>query len=237
MLTTPLTPLVWQSATAAPALEGPELHLWRIDIGPGGGDPHALWNNLSAEEQARADRLSVPARCDAYVRAHAGLRQVLSLYLDRAPREVRLMTGETGKPLLADAGLGLHFNLTTTAELALLGVSRWGPVGVDCERLDPRRDLAAVARRMFPPALAEAVVGAPEPLRLERFYRAWTALEAEVKCDGRGLGRRSLPAGATPVIRHCIPAEGFIAAVAREALPQVYAWRGLRLEGARRSRD
>jgi 4'-phosphopantetheinyl transferase len=60
------------------------------------------------------------------------------------------------------------------------------PLGVDCERLDPRTNLAGIARRMFPPEVADAVLASPEPDRLTRFYRAWTALEAEVKATVAG---------------------------------------------------
>jgi 4'-phosphopantetheinyl transferase len=70
--------------------------------------------------------------------------------------------------------------LSTGADAAL---------GVDCEWIRPRANLPTIARRLFEPATVAALEAAPESERLERFHIAWTALEADVKCDGRGLFR------------------------------------------------
>ncbi len=150
--------------------------------------------------------------------------------MDRRPEELVFLRGGAGKPYLKDNPL--HFNLTTSADLALLGVSLAEPVGVDCEQLRPRVEVDGVARRMFPAEVAEGVIAAPHAERLELFYRAWTALEADVKSDGRGLFRRQAdPAVDAPRIDHCVPEPGFIAAVARVRLPPVEQWRALMLDG------
>lgn len=224
MSTTPLIALAWDPVRAAPPLSRDGLHLWSIDLGSGGGDADRLWQTLSPDERFRADRLSISERREAHIRAHARLREILALYLKTNPQALVFTIGETGKPALDGEVPHLHFNLTTSADLALLGISHT-PLGVDCERLDQRRDLVAIARRMFPCPAADAVAAAQGAERVDHFYRAWTALEAEVKADGRGLGRRiSAPDSSPPLIRHCIPRPGFIAAVARTALPPVRDW-------------
>ncbi|MCK7581755.1 MAG: 4'-phosphopantetheinyl transferase superfamily protein [Chromatiales bacterium] len=98
-------------------------------------------------------------------------------------------------------------------------------LGVDCEWIRPRGNLLTIARRLFEPETVAELEAAPESERLERFHIAWTALEADVKCDGRGLFRPRPPGTSVPEIAHVIPAPGYIAAVARAGLPPIEHWR------------
>jgi 4'-phosphopantetheinyl transferase len=223
--------LEWDQVHRAPILRGGDLHLWKIATAGQGAPPaDDLWCLLSDPEQERAARLRLTLHRERYLRAQGGLRKILASYLDRQPERLVFLRGSAGKPYLEDTPL--HFNLTTSGDVALLGVSLQEPVGVDCEHMRPRTELEGVARRMFPPAVAELVIAAPYPERLGHFYLAWTALEADVKSDGRGLfGPKSEPAGDAPQIHHCIPEPGFVAAVARAQLPSVQQWRALMLEG------
>jgi 4'-phosphopantetheinyl transferase len=81
---------------------------------------------------------------------------------------------------------------------------------------------------MFSPQVAQALAETPEPERLDAFYTAWTALEGEVKADGRGLfgprERGAATAHRALRVAHFRPAPGFIAAVARADLPLVEQW-------------
>jgi 4'-phosphopantetheinyl transferase len=126
-------------------------------------------------------------------------------------------------------GARLEFNLTTTADIALVGVSLDSALGVDCEQVRPRTEMMAVARRMFAPRAVADLARLPESRRLEAFYRAWTALEADAKADGRGLFRPRASGAVPAEIRHAIPAAGHIAAVAREVLPPIRSWAALEL--------
>jgi 4'-phosphopantetheinyl transferase len=223
--------LRWDAVDRAPTLHPGDLHLWKIATA-GQGRPPAddLWALLSDAERERAARLRLNLHRERYLRAQSGLRRILASYVGCAPDAIVFLRGGAGKPYLEDTPL--HFNLTTSGDLALLGVSLQEPVGVDCEHVRPRSELEGVARRMFPPMVAERVIAAPYPERLGHFYRAWTALEADVKSDGRGLfGRKNDPVGDLPQIDHCIPEPGFLAAVARVRLPSVQHWRALVLEG------
>lgn len=204
------------------------LHLWRIRTDAEGIDlAHGL-SLLGERQRTRAARMRHQPYRERYVRAHAGLREILSRYLDTPPGSLRFDYGTAGKPALACAAVPLSFNLTTTGDLALVAVCAGiGPseeIGVDCELIRPRRDIEAVAQRMFAPEAVQAIKAAPPSERLARFYRAWTALEADAKADGRGLFRPR-PAGAQPpAVLHCIPETGYIAAVARPTLPPVTDW-------------
>lgn len=189
------------------------------------------WASLSPSERQRADRLRLNRHRIRYVRAHASLRRILGLYLNKEPSAIDFAIGSSGKPKLADAQSGLEFNLTTSGDLALVAVSLGYPVGVDCERIREQRDLIAISRRMFEAGEAERIAGTPGGERATRFFRSWTALEAGVKADGRGLARRKEVSPLGPLrIAHCVPEPGFLAAVAREKLPAVSDWATLELD-------
>lgn len=214
----------WQPRMAAPRLESGALHLWHIRTDDRGADQQRCLALLESLQRRRAEGMRHRAYRERYVRAQAGLRRILAFYLDCEPQDIRLRYGEAGKPRLSTGRVPIGFNLTTTGDLALVGVARGTEIGIDCERIRPGRDIEAIARRMLDPEQCRAIADAPEPDRLERFYRAWTALEADAKADGRGLFRPRSPGRARPEVRHFIPEDGYIAAVAGEHLPPAAAW-------------
>lgn len=224
-----LEQILWSPASTAPPLEPGSLHLWIIRCGPGEADPRNLRHLLSPHERDRADRFYLDRHRERYVRSHAGLRSILSLYRGMSPRGIDLIYGPAGKPALAG---GPEFNMTTSADLALLAVRADRPVGIDCERLRPRSQLLAIAGRMFDAETAQQVEMASDAQRLEVFARAWTALEARVKADGRGLFQAQNPSPMPDLgIRHFIPEPGYIAAIACPDLPPRTQWTAMRLTG------
>lgn len=124
------------------------------------------------------------------------LRQVLARYLDQGAEKIELSVGEHGKPRLTDEQL--HFNLSHSGTLALIAVCGDREVGVDVERIEPGRDLIALAERALLPAAVEAVREAAEAERAATFYRHWACHEARLKCLGTGIG--SLPPPGSPAV-------------------------------------
>ncbi|MGQ9830602.1 MAG: 4'-phosphopantetheinyl transferase family protein [Thermochromatium sp.] len=210
-------------------LEPDSLHLWRIETGENGLDPDDGWAQLSEVQRVRVEALRHDRQRERYLRALAGLNRVLATYLGRSPAQIRIARHSTGKPYLAGTDCWLSFSFSHSGDLALVAVSAGeeAAVGVDCEQIRPRVNTLAIARRLFDPETVAELEALSESRRLERFYRAWTALEADVKCDGRGLLRPRPPTAVAPQIAHVIPAPGYIAAVARARLPPVETWRML----------
>jgi 4'-phosphopantetheinyl transferase len=126
-------------------------------------------------------RLSSGDRDDA---ARA-LREILAAYLEASPDGIRVVTGEHGKPELADGAL--RFNLSHSGDLALVAVARERDVGVDVERIDARRDALALAERALDADGAAAVQAATVADRAAVFHRGWVRREAVAKCAGTGL--------------------------------------------------
>ncbi len=78
----------------------------------------------------------------------------------------------------------LHFNLSHSGALCLCALSD-APVGVDVERIRPRR--AGLPRYCMEDAEYSAYLAAGEGW--EEFYRIWTLKEAWAKQTGQGLGQ------------------------------------------------
>jgi 4'-phosphopantetheinyl transferase len=227
--------LQWKQASRAPQPAPDALHLWRIDLhrGDAADDARGL-ATLSSHQRARHDRLRSPVHRRRYLRTQAGCRAVLAGYLGVEPAAVAFRYGPAGKPELAgDAGAGLRFNLTGTDDLALLAVGVDLPLGVDCEGVHPRSDLHGIAKRMFAPEVATRLAELPSAHQLFQFYLHWTALEARVKADGRGLaGYRDADLPGLAVAHAMVDVVGtpaYVCAVARQQLPAPARWQALGL--------
>jgi phosphopantetheinyl transferase len=137
--------------------------------------------------EAHVWRMELP-RTDRRAAARGALREILGAYLGTEPDKVELVVGERGKPALAGSPPPLAFSLSHSGGLALIALAPGGAeVGVDVERLRPRRDLVRLAARWLPEDDARAVAEAPEAEREAVFYAAWTRYEARAKCTGAGL--------------------------------------------------
>jgi phosphopantetheinyl transferase len=158
------------------------IHIWRVDLAGGGRSA-----------------------------ARASLGGLLAAYLGTVGPPA-LVTDADGKPRLAETPDRLSFNLAHSADLALVAVAAGGMhVGVDVERIKPRRDLIRLAARWLP-ADAEVIATAGAEFREELFYAAWTRHEARVKCTGAGLA--GPPPGPDVVAWQLAIDPGYAAAVA-----------------------
>lgn len=201
----------WRDVRRPPAAG---LHVWRISLSVEPGPCAAT--TLSADELARARRLVDPAARARHLALRQALRAILARYVDSGPAQLRFGREARGKPFVAEPPTDWTFNLSDSRELALLAVSRTGPVGVDLEHLRPlpRRD--GIARRIFAAAQVAALEASPVEARDALFFRHWTAFEALQKATGAGLaGPRADPADWR--VRHFVPAPGAIAALAHPA--------------------
>ena len=143
----------------------------------------ALGGVLTADELLRAGRMKSERGRTRAVVTRAALRRLLARELGRRPEEIAFSVGRHGKPRLDDTSSGVRFNLSHSADLALIAIARDVEVGVDLEEMKPRADLDRVARRVFTEAEREAVALGGE----QAFYRHWVAKEAFVKATGRGV--------------------------------------------------
>ncbi|OAP48716.1 4'-phosphopantetheinyl transferase family protein [Sinorhizobium americanum] len=181
-----------------PSLEriGPStIDIWQWSIAAEATQAEAHLPLLSAVDRARASRFIHAHDRHRFIVGRAGLRLVLSRYLHIPPARIGLAYNAFGKPRIAAAMVPeLHFNLSHSADVAMLAVSDHYPVGLDIEEIKPLKE--DVATHFFSPRECAELAALPAEHYLAGFYRCWTRKEAFVKAHGAGL---SLPLDAFDV--------------------------------------
>ena len=149
---------------------------------------HRLWPLLDAAEHARAERFKFDWLRRRFTVSHAMVRLVLAERVGVEPAALRFEAGPHGKPALVGAGAGaVDFNLSHSADRAVVAVCAAGAVGVDVELVRELSHVEQVADRILSPEELEQFNAAADPHRfvLER----WTCKEAVVKQSGDGITR------------------------------------------------
>lgn len=143
---------------------------------------------MSARERERAARFATEELRHRYVVTQGVARQILSQCTGIAPEAITYALSENGKPRLAnETATDLEFNLTHSADLMLMAVTRGGPVGVDVERIRPMDDGLSIAKRFFSDHEATWLKSLSAEERDPAFFRLWTRKEALLKATGDGI--------------------------------------------------
>lgn len=159
------------------------IHVVAVDLAVESGVLASLAELLSDDEQQRAARFRFEIHRRRYVAARGQLRRILSAYTGVAPEAVAFTYGPKGKPSVA----GIEFNLSHSADLGAVALTRATPVGIDVEMMRPTRDLDGLARVSFSPREQQQLRALSGEEKLEAFFRCWTRKEAYVKATGDGL--------------------------------------------------
>ena len=206
-----------------------EVHVW-LSFLTGDDDRLTRFKNmLSPDELARADRLRDQKACETFIAGRSFLRETVARYLGKDPASLRFITGDQGKPRLADDG-PLRFNISHSGDLCILAVTVGSEVGIDLElRRDdlPYRDMA---RRYFSPRERDELFSLTDQEQLDAFYRCWTRKEAWLKGCGTGFTQPSdsfdvslLPGHPPALIAHrTLPGEPARWSLADISLPDGY---------------
>jgi 4'-phosphopantetheinyl transferase len=218
-----------------------DLEIVLVDLGAS----HALLESeeastprLSASDRLRIDRLSGdPVRQSLWRAARIATRIVLERVAGPRVRGADFEIASGGRPSLGEGFP--HFNVSHTADVALIAVCRSSPVGVDVER---HRALSISAeRRQRIVAAAARFTGneAADPDNDVNVLIAWVRLEAVAKARGSGIGvllteqgvigsareKREKSAKSSPVVTDLDVGTSYVAAVAADALPEKIAVR------------
>jgi 4'-phosphopantetheinyl transferase len=163
-----------------------DLAIWHGKVSAEDAHYPAYWRVLDAGEQAHAGKLNNPLLHKRYVEIHGRLRNLLAQTLNEPPEQIRIKKAEHGKPYLADYP-ELAFNLSHTADRAMIAVARQCQLGVDIEICKPRHNLSGLVEKCFAKEEAAYWEQLSEPQKIQAFYRFWTQKEAFVKATGRGI--------------------------------------------------
>jgi 4'-phosphopantetheinyl transferase len=170
-----------------------EVQIWAVALDPPAAVAERLASCLAADERQRAARFRFERHRRQYEVGRGALRTLLGGYLGLPPGEVCFAYGERGKPSLASpppGGSDLHFNLSNSNELALVGFVRGVELGVDVEYRKPMADLEQIAERFFSASERDALRQLPAHQKPEGFFNCWTRKEAYLKAVGQGLAAR-----------------------------------------------
>ena len=161
------------------------IRLWSLRLDDRGTRSARAASILSPEERERASRILDARRRARFERVRVALRELLGAALGTAPACVQIRQGHTGKPYID--GSPVCFSVSHARDVALIGITRAGPVGVDVQRLRPDQDPLRVAKHFFHESEAEAMAALPPAAAADAFLRAWTAKEAVLKALGIGI--------------------------------------------------
>jgi 4'-phosphopantetheinyl transferase len=171
-----------------PELTAGEIHVWRVSSRREFREAVPFTSLLSADERRRAGQFRFEKDRRLYVAAHGALRALLGAYEGVDGREVQLVSGAQGKPMIAaPAGTDLQFNLSHSHELALVAVTRARAIGVDVEQVKYEFAFEEIAGRYFTPRETAVLLALPKELQRAAFFKCWTSKEAFLKAKATGL--------------------------------------------------
>jgi 4'-phosphopantetheinyl transferase len=179
----------WPRQMQPPALSADDVHAWAVPLNVSQRAYDGLLATLASTERERASEFRFDDPRRRYVITRGTLRKLLGTYLHLHPTEINLTIGENEKPQLASehSTADLHFNVSHSGDLAVLGFAVGCKLGIDVEQLRDVGHLEQIARRFFHPSEIEAVLASAASGRNLAFLRCWTSKEAIVKALGTGI--------------------------------------------------
>jgi 4'-phosphopantetheinyl transferase len=176
------------SGTSPFQLACDDVHTWCVSLDVPPETCAGLYAILTCDERNRSARFRFERDRRCFIVAHGVLRELLGHYLGTHPGEIHFVSNAFGKPALStEFGSRLKFNLSHSADLALIAIAAEADIGVDIEYIRTQPDHAEVARCFFPAADVDQWSRLPRHLHAQAFFSCWTKKEAFVKACGEGL--------------------------------------------------
>lgn len=181
----------WSSRPEALPVASDEIHVWAAPLNLPSKELDAYAAALSPDEAAQAERFKFEKHRNRFAAGRGMLREILGRYLQAKPAALRFDCSRNGKPTLTGefAGRGIHFNLSHSEDLALIAVTRIGPVGIDIEFVREIKDMDGLVARFFSRRENELFRKVPSGEKPRAFFNLWTRKEALLKATGEGITR------------------------------------------------
>ena len=181
---------LWEKPQSELTLAEKDIHVWRADLDLPTIGFQNLYETLSIDERARAERFHFEKDRKRFIARHGILRTILGCYLNVEPSRLQFSYGKNGKPALADTfgKEAILFNMSDSEDLAIYGFTRDQEIGVDIERIDDIPEMHEIAERFFSARENAVFRSLPESKKREAFFNCWTRKEAFIKAKGEGLG-------------------------------------------------
>jgi 4'-phosphopantetheinyl transferase len=165
------------------------VHLWWIDLDGLARSGRHIADNLSPDERRRAERSSGGVTGSRFALGRGCLREIVGAYCEVHPSLVKFEYGPCGKPSLAGVSGAdrLTFSTSYADRLMVIAVAIGEELGIDIEPLKRHRNIAPIADAVFSQDEIDLLGVMPQRKRETAMVRGWTAKEAVLKADGRGL--------------------------------------------------
>lgn len=160
------------------------IDLWRVDLSNPDLEQPAI---LAHDENRRAEKFAFDAGRNNYVRSRCTLRRILGGCLNYPAEKIEFRYNEHDKPALAVPDVGVQFNLSHSADIALIGVGKDRRVGVDVNHTGRTSGWEAIVKRTFTVTEQNSFFAQPKEFQEEIFYRVWSQKEAYTKAIGDGF--------------------------------------------------
>jgi 4'-phosphopantetheinyl transferase len=184
----PRSVAVWSQAPSRLTYPTGRVDVWRVNL----DEPPTAASEasvLSADEIARANRFHFEKDRIHFTQCRSALRVVLAGYLAIPASEIRFEYLPSGKPqLVAEQNpCVLQFNVSHSANIALIAVGSEHRLGVDIEKTRCDVDTTSLAERFFSLRERAGLQALPDHLLVPGFFACWTRKEAFLKATGDGL--------------------------------------------------
>lgn len=169
-------------------LTSDEVHTWCVSLDLPPEMCARLEATLTGDERNRSARFRFERDRQRFIVAHGVLRDLLGRYLEIQPGQITFAYNAFGKPDLSpEFGSRLTFNLSHSADRALIAIAADSSVGVDLEYIQTQTESADIARHFFSSTEVDHLNALPSHLYAEAFFSCWTKKEAYLKACGDGL--------------------------------------------------
>lgn len=142
-------------------------------------------NHALPEERQTWQSIGQLARRQEYLLSRGLLRRLLAERLQCRPDALQFCSNPHGKPVLNDGRW--QFNLSHSGDWLAIALCATGPLGVDIEMGQRRRQILPLARRFYAQSEYEWLLALPEAEQEPAFYRFWSRKEAVLKAYGAGI--------------------------------------------------
>lgn len=130
---------------------------------------------FSEDERQQAEHYRRPARRLQFLVARGLLRWLLQQRWNYSPTASVIVRQPNGAPQLQVNGLSWHCSISHSHDIVMVALSPDQAVGVDVERLKPRKQLLRLLKTGF--------MAGVDTDNLTQFYQRWTLAEAVTKTE------------------------------------------------------
>jgi 4'-phosphopantetheinyl transferase len=161
---------------------GKEVHIWIASL----KYQSYFYNQLSFEEQCKANSFRNLNDQHRYITSHYLLRRILAAYLGCHTQDIKFRKNKYGKLYLLDKD-NIYFNMSHTQDVVSFILSSKNEVGIDLEYIDSYFEWESIARNYLTPEELIYLESIPKVEKIKGFYHLWTRKEALLKAIGTGL--------------------------------------------------